>query len=166
MAHDDSVKVALRGAYLSGNLDLPQAAEKAGVPLPTARRWKAEAAKAGDDWDKLRGAALLSAGGGMEQALSRVIASLVLQAESTIELIATADMEPLARTQAIASLTDSLTKAQAAGRRLMTETDRLGVATDVVKRLAEFIRSKHPRHANAFAEVLEPFAAELAKVYG
>ncbi len=40
------------------------------------------------------------------------------------------------------------------------------MATDVAKRLAEFVRTNYPQHAPAFAEILGPFGDELAKAYG
>ncbi len=49
---------------------------------------------------------------------------------------------------------------------MMPEADKLAIATDVVKRLGEFVRTRHPRHAAAFAEILEPFADEIGRVYG
>ena len=43
---------------------------------------------------------------------------------------------------------------------------RSGVAMDVLKRLAEFTRERHPASADALLEVLEPFGHHLAEVYG
>ena len=44
----------------------------------------------------------------------------------------------------------------------MPETDVMAIRLDTIKRLGEFVRAKHPRHAAAFSEILEPFAQELA----
>jgi hypothetical protein len=76
------------------------------------------------------------------------------------------DMPPGVKVDMLASLADAYNKLISASRRMMPETDKLAVATDVVKRLADFTRTRHPKHANALIEVLEPFADELARAYG
>lgn len=163
MAHSPDKKVKLRAAYIGG-LPLEAAADKAGVPLPTARTWFREARGAGDDWDAFQKASLVVAGGGVEQALGRIIAAALLRCETLLEV--TADKDPIESVKAMATLGDTISKLRAASKGMMPEADRLAVAMDVVKRLGEFVRTRHPRHANAFGEILEPFADELAKVYG
>lgn len=166
MAHDADTRRAVREAYLGG-LALDQAAARAGVPAATARRWKAAAREAGEDWDRLRNVAMLAAGGGLEAAIGRVVAMVVTQGEETMRLLqADAELAPLERTQAIASLTDSLGKASAVAARLMPQTSRLGIALDVIRRLTDHIATHHPAQAAAWAELLEPFGDEIAKAYG
>lgn len=164
MAHSPEKKIKLRAAYIGG-LPLEAAADKVGVPLPTARRWFADARRDGDDWDKFQRASLIVAGGGVEQALGRIIAAGLLRCEAITEQAATIE-DPVEAAKTVAALGDTVAKLKAAGRGMMTEADRLATAMDVVKRLGEFVRTKHPRHAAAFAEILEPFADEIAKTYG
>jgi thioredoxin-like negative regulator of GroEL len=167
MAHPRETRLALRGAYLVG-LPIEQAATKADVPLATARRWKAEALAAGDDWDKFQRASLIVAGGGMDQSMGRVVAGVILRCEALMERIAAdAEIDPVEATRAVASLTDSLAKAHAAAKRLMPETDRYAVAMDVLKRLAEHSMARKPGAFTAeLVELLEAFGAELGKTYG
>jgi len=107
------------------------------------------------------------AGGGIEDVVRQTLGIVVQQVQATVQAIQDAEnMAPGDKVQMLASLADAYNKLMAASRRLMPETDKLAVATDVVKRLAEFTRIKHPRHAAALIEVLEPFADELAKAYG
>lgn len=164
MAHSPDKKIRLRAAYIGG-LPLEAAADKTGVPLPTARRWFAGARKDGDDWDKFQRASLIVAGGGVEQALGRIIAAGLLRCEAIMERLATVD-DPVAAADMVVSLGDAVAKLKSAARGMMPEADKLAIATDVVKRLGEFVRTRHPRHAGAFAEILEPFAAEIGRVYG
>lgn len=165
MAHPTETRVALRSAFLDG-LALEIAAAKVGVPVATARRWKYDAKEAGDDWDKLKNAQMIAAGGGMEQALGRVVSMVITQAEATMRLLeADTELDSLARTQAIASLTDSLGKAASVAARLMPGTTQFATAMDVLRRLSEYIAKNHPAQAAAFVEMLEPFGAELAKTY-
>jgi len=161
MAHPRETRLALRAAYLGG-LPIEQAAIKANVPLATARRWKADAMAEGDDWDKFQAASLIIAGGGFDQAMGRVAAGVILRCEALLERIST-DMEidPVEATKAVGSLTDSLSKAHAAAKRLMPATDRLATAMDVIKALTRFIQDRYPQHIGAFAEVLEPFGREF-----
>lgn len=164
MAHSPDKKIRLRAAYIGG-LPLEAAADKTGVPLPTARRWFADARKDGDDWDKFQRASLIVAGGGVEQALGRIIAAGLLRCEAIMERLASVD-DPVAAADMVVSLGDAVAKLKSAARGMMPEADRLAIATDVVKRLGEFVRTRHPRHAAAFAEILEPFADEIGRVYG
>ena len=163
MAHSPDKKVKLRAAYIGG-LPLEAAADKMGVPHPTARNWYRAAKAAGDDWDAFQKASLIVSGGGVEQALGRIIAAALLRCETL--LASTEGKDPIESVKAMAILGDTISKLRAASKGMMPEADRLAVAMDVVKRLGEFVRAKHPRHATAFAEILEPFADELAKVYG
>lgn len=166
MAHDDSTRRAVKSAYVFDQLSLEIAAIKAEVPIATARNWKRSAKAAGDDWDKARAAQMI-AGGGIEDIVRQMIAAVVQQAQSTMESIqANVDMPPGDRVKMITSLADSLNKMVAAGKRFMPETDKLAVATDVAKRLAEFVREHYPQHAAAFAEILGPFGDDLARAYG
>lgn len=166
MAHDDTVRRAVRGDYVFNQLSLEIAAVKNGVPHATVRNWKRQGKELGDDWDKARGAQMI-AGGGIEDVVRQTLGVVVQQVQATVEAIQTStDMPPGEKVQALASLADAYNKLMAASRRLMPETDKLAVATDVVKRLADFTRTKHPKHAAALIEVLEPFADELARAYG
>lgn len=160
MAHSPDKKVKLRAAYIGG-LPLEAAADKIGVPLPTARNWFREARTVGDDWDAFQKASLVVAGGGVEQALGRIIAAALLRCETLLE--ATAASDPAEAVKAMGILGDTVSKLRAASKGMMPEADRLAISMDVLKRLGEFVRAKHSRHANAFAEILEPFADELAK---
>ena len=166
MAHPQESRHALRGAYLGG-LPIEQAATKAGVPLATARRWKSAALAQGDDWDKFQRASLIVAGGGFDQAMGRVAAAVLLRSEALMERIgADAEIDPIDATRAIASLADSLVKAQAAAKRLMPATDRYAVAMDVLKRLAEQAMVKKPgAFAAELVELIEAFGAELGQAY-
>lgn len=160
MAHPKETRLALRAAYLGG-LPIEQAAAQAEVPLATARRWKAEALAEGDDWDKFQRVSLMLAGGGLDQAMGRVVAGVILRSEALLERIsADEELDPVEATKAVASLTDSLAKARAAAKQLMPQTDRLAGAMDLIRHLTRFIKDRYPQHVGAFAEVLEPFGRE------
>ena len=166
MAHGEDSRRAVRAAYVFDQLALEAAAAKIGIPYDTVRNWKREAKKMGDDWDKARAAQMI-AGGGIEDVVRQTLGIVVQQVQATVQAIQEADdMSPATKVDMLASLADAYNKLMAASRKMMPETDKLAVATDVVKRLADFTRTKHPKHASALIEVLEPFADELARAYG
>lgn len=165
MAHGDDVRRKVRAAYVFDQLGLEIAAVKEGVPEATARRWKREAKAAGDDWDRARSAQLL-AGGGIEEVVRQTLAVVVQQVQATVETIQiNTDIAPAEKVQMLASLADAYNKLIASSKRMMPETDKLAVGMDVLKRLTEFTRARHPQHANALLAVLEPFGDELTKAY-
>ncbi len=166
MAHGEEKIRAVRASYVFDQLGLEIAAMKHGIPEATARRWKRDAKQAGDDWDKARSAQMI-AGGGIEDVVRQTLAVVVQQVQATVEAIqANPDMPPADKVQALASLADAYNKLMAASKRLMPETDKLAVAMDVVKRMAEFVAKKKPALAHEFVELMEPFGDEIARVYG
>lgn len=166
MAHGEDSRRAVRAAYVFDQLSLEAAAAKLGVPYATARNWKRSGKELGDDWDKARAAQMI-AGGGIEDVVRQTLGIVVQQVQATVQAIQEAtDMPPGEKVQMLASLADAYNKLMAASRRMMPETDKLAVATDVAKRMAEFVRTNYPQHAPAFTEILAPFGDELVKAYG
>ena len=161
MAHAPDVRAAVRAAYVGG-LPLSLAAEKSDVPVATARRWHAAAKKNNDDWDRHRAATLLAAGGGIDQALGRVIVAGLLRCEALLEATEHAD-DPFEGVKAMAVIGDSVSKLRGASRGMMPETDRLAVASDVLRRLGEYIAKRKPALASDYVEIIEAFGDELAK---
>lgn len=166
MAHAPEKRTQLRSLYVHRRLDLQSAADQLGVGYNTARRWKADAASEGDDWEKARSAAAL-AGGQIEQLNATVLEDYLLLHGATMEELKNAtDMSPLAKAEAMSRLADAFNKVMAASSKAGPKLNRLAVATDVIQKLAGFVRAHHPDAAPALAEVLEPFAAALARIYG
>ena len=170
MAHPPEKRMELRTAYIGG-LPLEAAADKVGVPYATARNWFRAARDEGDDWDKFRAASLIVAGGGIEQAMGRIIAAGLMRCEALLEQLeqsgsAESPITPIDAIKGMATLGDTVAKLRAAGKSMMPEADKLAVAMDVLKRLDGFIRENYPQHAGAFGELLSPFGQELARAYG
>ena len=172
MAHPPELRAKLRTEYIGG-LPLEAASTKVGVPEATARNWYRAAKADGDDWDKFRAASLIVAGGGIEQAMGRIVAAGLMRCEALIELIEkrSADDEEVALSPAeavklMATVGDTVAKLRAGGKSMMPETDRLAVAMDVIKRLSAYIQENNPQQAGAFAELIPVFGQELAKAYG
>ncbi len=164
MAHPPEKRMELRTAYIGG-LPLEAAADKVEVPYATARNWFIAARKDGDDWDKFRAASLIFAGGGIEQAMGRIIAAGLMRCEALLDSLESME-NPSEAVKAMATLGDTVSKLKAAGKSMMPEADKLAVAMDVLKRLDAFIRENYPQHSGTFGELLSPFGQELARAYG
>lgn len=165
MAHGSEKVAAVRAAYVHERLPLEIAAARAGVSPGTATRWKRKAKEAGEDWDKLRAACLL-AGDGVEAVARQMLADYVVQHKTLMDAISTGDMPAAAKVDMLASLADSFNKTVAASKRVLPETSELATALSVLDKLGVFIRDHYPQHGPAFLEVLEPFGAEVARVFG
>ncbi|QAZ67042.1 DUF1804 family protein [Solidesulfovibrio carbinolicus] len=165
MAHGSEKVAAVRAAYVHERLPLEIAAARAGVAPGTATRWKRKAKEAGEDWDKLRAACLL-AGDGVEAVARQMLADYVVQHKTLMDAISTGDMPAAAKVDMLASLADSFNKTVAASKRVLPETSELATALSVLDKLGVFIRDRYPQHGPAFLEVLEPFGAEVARVFG
>lgn len=162
MAHGDDTKRKVRSAYIYDCLELTNAAVIAGVPLPTAQRWKADAKKSGDDWDKARTAQML-AGGAVDDVVRQTLTMMIRNVQATmVQVEDNGDIAPGEKVRLLATCADAFAKNVAALRRFAPETDVLAVRLETVKKLAGFVRTQYPQHAVAFAEILTPFGEALA----
>ncbi len=144
---------------------MTQIAADLGVSDQTVRRWKKAAKMAGDDWDVARTANVI-AGEGIEASIAYVLEEFMLLAQNLIEDLKTNTDQPLDKRSAqLVSLADAMTKMTASAGRLAPKISELGVAQDVIRRLANFVKAEFPHHADAILEVMEPFADSLAEAY-
>ncbi len=157
MAHSPELRMQLRTAYLGG-LPLEHAAEKVGVPPGTARNWYRAARDSGDDWDKFRAASLIVAGGGIEQALGRIIAAGLMRCEALLDKTADAE-DPFEGVKAMATLGDTIAKLRAAAKSFMPDISEAAVAADTLKALASWTGDSAPARGILLADLLEAFAA-------
>ena len=156
MAHSPDIKVKLRAAYIGG-LPLEAAAEKIGVPLPTARNWYRADKKAGDDWDAFQKASMIVSGGGVEQALGRIIAAALLRCETLEASIS--GMDPAESVKAMATLGDTVAKLSAAAKQFMPEATARAIGVDTIKSLAVWAGEVAPAQGMVLAALLDGFAA-------
>ena len=156
MAHSPEKKMELRAAYIGG-LPLEQAAEKVGVPAGTARNWYREARDGLDDWDKFQRVSLMVAGGGIEQALGRIIAAGLLRCEALLEKTADAE-DPHDGVRAMATLGDTIAKLRAAAKSFMPDISEAAIAADTLKAIALWTGDNAPARGILLADLLEAFA--------
>lgn len=157
MAHPPEKRMALRAAYIGG-LPLEAAADKADVPYATARNWFRSARDEGDDWDKFRAASLIVAGGGIEQAMGRIIAAGLMRCEALLERLGEIQ-DPAAAAEAVAALGDTMSKLRSAAKSFMPEISEQAVATDTLKALAVWAGNAAPARGMILAELLDGYAS-------
>lgn len=165
MAHPPAKRQDARAAYVFGRMPAEGVAEKIGVPLATVRRWKADAIKVGDDWDKARAAAAMSHAGAGAIAQAVLADYLTLHHGAVAALNEAEGLSPLDRAEAMARIADAFTKTMAAVAKAAPDLGRLAVATELLADLARFAGEKYPQHAAALLELLEPFAAHISEKY-
>lgn len=159
MAHSPEVRARLRGLYIGG-LPLERAAEQAGIPYPTARNWYREARATGDDWDRMQNASLVVAGGGIEQALGRVIARGLARAEALLEALENAgdEQDPVETLKSLGTLGDTVAKLKAAAKGMMPEADQLAIENGAIKAFADLMIRLYPKSADTVVAAVEAWA--------
>ncbi|MBF0632680.1 MAG: DUF1804 family protein [Magnetococcales bacterium] len=164
MAHDTATRQRLRAAFVNG-VSLEETAVQAGVPVSTARRWKNQAKKGGDDWDRVRAASQMS-GAGRDGLVRDILAQFLLSQQMAMKELTSADIMAEDRVRLLASLSDAFNKTMSALAKTSPNLDRLGVASETLTLLAHFVANHFPGHGPALVEIMEPFGAELARHYG
>lgn len=163
MAHDEKTKACVRRYYVFDLLTLEQAAEKADVAYNTARRWRKDAKRQGDDWDKVRDAHTVS-GGRVEDVARGMLTTFVLYFDNLMsELKASEDLPLVEKVKLIQSLGDNYTKMVAASKRLVPEVSELATAMRTVELLGAHIQQHKPELLSDFLDLLESFGEKLDK---
>ena len=161
MAHSPDIKNAVRHSYVNELLSLTVAAVKHTVAEGTARRWKAEAKAAGDDWELARVAARKAAGPAGEFTQT-FIEEFTLQTNATFELLKEQGegISITDRVKALSQLSDMYSKVMklSGGNK---NIERRAVAADVIKKLASFVSKNHPEFAAPLVEILTAFGPQL-----
>lgn len=149
--------------FVTSRMSLAAIAPVLGVARATLSRWKAQAAQEGDDWDLARSAAVM-AGQGHEKMVADAVEGFAEMFQTTMgQLRRNEDLKAEDRVKLMASLADAFNKMMGASGRSAPKLSALAVATDVLQRMADFVRSDFPHHGAAFEEMLEPFALVISR---
>lgn len=166
MARSPEDRQKVRNAFINSNMTLELVAAQAGVSISTVSRWKRESADQGDNWDKHR-AAILMAGGGIEEISRMILLGTLTEYQVTMERIReNPDISAPERVDMLTRLGDSFSKCIAASKKVLPETSELAVAMEVVKVLGELISQHYPKHLSAYVEMLPALGDEVKKKYG
>ncbi len=165
MAIDHKIKTEVRAKFIQGQ-SLQTAADLAGASYQSARNWKRKAKTAGDDWELARAARRLSSGG-LEEMTGQILEELSTQFMATLnDVKAKGDIPPAQKAEILARLSDSYVKTINAAAKGNPKLSELSIAMDILRELAAFIATHHPKLRDSFIEVIESFGPEIAKKYG
>jgi len=165
VAYSKAIKEAVKAAYVNARLPLEAAAQKVGVSYSTAQSWKRKAREEGDDWDRARQAVRMSTGQ-LGDITTQLLEDFAILFQTTVGQIKDAEVNPLAKAEAISRLSDAYTKTMRAATKGAPEIGRLAMALEVLDKLGKFVQAEFPQHADALIEVLEPFGKQVAASYG
>lgn len=165
MAHDPKVKTTVRKHYVFDRFTLEQSAQKAGVSFGTARRWKAEAEKAGDDWDKARDVQIM-AGGEIADISQSLLTGFIVQYRSTMDALQNdAELSSKEKVLLLSALADSFTKMTAASKRILPDVSERVVAMQTIEKFGEYIQTEHPHLLSEFLDTLVGFGVVLDQMF-
>ena len=166
MAYSIKQRSEVKKNYVHKLLPMTQAAKLANVPVNTARRWKDDALKNGDDWDKARAASALSSGG-RDDLMKTIVNDYVICHQAIMESLKTDEsMRAKDKVDALTSLADAFSKTMKSAGLASPELSKLSIANDIIQLLGDFVQKNFPQHIPAFIEILEPFGDEVSKNYG
>lgn len=166
MAYSEQARNNARTYYIRHSVTNVDAANYAGISLPTFMSWKKKAKADGDNWD-LQRSALRMAGGGMGDMTTEILEDFAGQFKMAMEQLKDdKDIPPIQRAETLAKLSDSYVKTMRAASSSNSNLDQLAVSLEVLKDLGIFIQKAYPEFAENFLEVLQPFGTELSKKYG
>lgn len=166
MAYSQDTINAVRRSFINEQLPMEAAADKHGIPVATARRWKSSAAASGDNWDTLKAAYVMTAGG-IEETSRHVLMSFMVQHRTVMDQLTNNDgISAIVRAQAIIGLADAFNKMVASSRRVLPEISRIAVALDVIERFAECVQKNRPDLLEGFLSLLDIFGREVEAIYG
>jgi hypothetical protein len=162
MAYPAEIRDRVRQLYIEG-MPLSTAALSCEVGYDTAKTWKKNAQKKGDDWDTARAAYSIS-GAGVDALNLQVIEGFNRQA-ITIQREVDADtsLSPIVKVQMQATLADAYAKFSKAFSRMNPQFSGLSIALDTLKIIVEYLRKTDPAALQAIHGHIEAIGAILGK---
>ncbi|ARA69031.1 DUF1804 family protein [Pasteurella multocida] len=164
MAFDEKTRALVRRYYVFEFLSLEQSASKAGVSFNTARRWKKEAEKKGDDWDKVRDVQVM-AGNELTDITKGLLSGFIIQYRATMDEIQNSNLNAQDKVDRLSSLADSFAKMTAASKRILPEISAIATAMKTIELFANLIKTKKPHLLPDFIELLDEIKPLIDKEF-
>ncbi|MCW9699729.1 DUF1804 family protein [Avibacterium sp. 20-129] len=165
MAHDVEVQKAVRQAYVFDRLSLEMAAERAGVSFGTARRWKAQAEKNGDNWEKARDVQVI-ASGGIENIAQGLLAGFLIKYRTLMtELEENTEMTTAAKVEALSALADSFAKMTASSKKILPSVNEIATALKAIEMFADKVKQRNPALLPEFMQIMQELTADFGKTF-
>lgn len=165
MAHDVEVRAKVRQHYVVDRFTLEMSAEKAGVSFGTARRWRSEAEKSGDSWDKARDIQTMASGGIENIAQGLLTGFLIKYRTLMTELEENTKMTTAEKVEALNGLADSFSKMVASSKRLLPETSAIANALRTIEMMADLVKTRKPHLLPDFLELLDDLEQLVQKEF-
>lgn len=165
MAHGQELKVELRRLYVFEQFDLQMSAEKVGVAISTARRWKQAAEKSGDDWDRMRDVNSI-AGGKVEDVAKGILTRYLINTSNILQEIEDNDkLNVVERAQLLTNLGDSFTKMTAASKKLVPSVTKQAAGTEMIIEFTEYVKKHKPQILADVLDLMEGFSVHLIEKF-
>lgn len=158
-------RLKARSLYVYSQLSLRNIAEIEDIQFETVRRWKWQAQKDGDCWDRARSAAVVSQDQRDNFIQKMVQAFVMLQMTVQEEILEDDGIPPETKAGLLSGLAEAFAKMMRAQEKAQPDINRLAVAMEVLHKLVDFVQRKYPQEREKLLEILEPFAAELNTLY-
>jgi hypothetical protein len=163
MAHPAETRAHVRRLYIEG-LPLSGAATTVKVSYETAREWKRQSAKNGDDWDTARAAYKVSEQG-IDALNKQLVEDFSRQVITTTRELETARIEAVDKARLLSQLADAYAKFSRAFSRVNPAYSGLSVALDTLKTLADYLAENDRAALKILQEHLDAVGALLGKRY-
>lgn len=157
-----SKKWQVRRLYIYRRMSIKDAAKLLGVNDRTARFWREQARKVGDDWDYTRDLAAR----GIDSLGEQAFEDLTQLRDLLSKELTTSELPLKERVEIINMIASAYEKMGRALSKMTPVLDKLSLANHILMEMKKFIVQGYPQHTEAFTEILEPFAQHLAKTLG
>lgn len=164
MAHPKETRHQLRKLFIEG-MALSAASAMAGVSYESARAWKAQAQKEGDDWDTTRAAFSLS-GKNIGDINTQLVEQIARQVVIVTREIDEGALDAVTKVKLLSQISDAYSKFSLAFGKINPEIGGLSIALDVLKTITQHL-SEHDRAAlEALKPHIDAIGATMSRRFG
>ena len=154
-----------RFAFINEKCSLFSISKFMNIPLSTLRFWKQRDKNLGINWDKNKEWQKMlnnSQNKKTEEMIKELLEGLIDETNCTILKIRNdEDIDSKTKAQIISDLTQSLSRAVDASRKLLSSTSEFSVAVKVLELFSEYLTKNEPKILPLFSSHLDSFAKEL-----
>jgi hypothetical protein len=97
--------------------------------------------------------------------LDKLLGEFLVLHKEAMESVKNEITDPIKRVEALTRLSQALDRTLNALIKATPQTANLTIAQDVLKHQVAFVEANFPQHAAALLTILEPFGAELIKIF-
>lgn len=151
MKHSEQTKHQAKQLYVSG-FNFKEIAEQLKVNAKTVSTWKQA------DWDIAR---TIQSYNDVEHLSRELIGQLLIQYQAVMQRLNHEQMDVLEAVQQFSLLSESLSRAVNANKKLTPEVNIKTVKFETLHQLSEHIKTHHPQHLKVLIPCIESFLDEI-----